>query len=339
MTFHSYYSLERQARMISGCASSVVVIVLAVTASLCRSDEFENRIDLNFTSHNSKQIEVRYFDYNRGLGITMFSSKERFLVLTTNSKLLFCVKDAVYQEGDDLDQIVVIRGRPFLDHRRRNKASSYSINNKEADALMVAAELKSPREDQQSVCGDPAETRERVAKAVNEVVNDAARKEMERPYHKQELRRVINDLIGDPHIPVIIDLAISLGEKEKIIGRDYPPVLPFYSFARMVARLLKDPALVSKAGTKKKEEKSLCEHRSVCTKTCPPCKKKECDGLCGVGCSCWKMVCGDCCWQKGCCSHDECCRKEGVVSLACTNVLHFTCTNFKCPNETNELLQ
>ena len=146
--------------MIGGCASSVVVIVLAVTASLCRSDEFENRIDLNFTSHNSKQIEVRYFDYNRGLGITMFSSKERFLVLTTNSKLLFCVKDAVYQEGDDLDQIVVIRGRPFLDHRRRNKASSYSINNKEADALMVAAELKSPRDDQQSVCRDPAETRD-----------------------------------------------------------------------------------------------------------------------------------------------------------------------------------
>lgn len=33
-----------------------------------------------------------------------------------------------------------------------------------------------------------------------------------------------------------------------------------------------------------------------------------CFGMCGDGCSCWRWVCGDCCWHPGCAVHDAFCR-------------------------------
>ena len=57
-----------------------------------------------------------------------FQSKA-FFVTSSCGKVLVSFKQLFYEEddGENLDQLVVIHGRPFLDHGRRNKASSYSI--------------------------------------------------------------------------------------------------------------------------------------------------------------------------------------------------------------------
>lgn len=66
-------------------------------------------------------------------------------------------------------------------------------------------------------------------------------------------------------------------------------------------------------------------------KACPPCKDKSCTGMCGPGCSCWKWVCGDCCYHKGCLDHDICCATKGMVSWQCLVPLGLECNKiYKC---------
>ena len=305
--------------------SAVIVVLIAIAARTSSAQPGEKNV--TFFSRNSKQLEVNYFDNAEGLGITVFSSKQSFHILTTNDKLLFCIEDAVYQDGNDLDQIVVIRGKPFLDHRRHNKATTYFISIPEAEQLMEAAELKGS---DQSVCKDPAMTKKKIENAIDGIIKNAITKS--KNFHQQALRKQFNDFVNDPHIATIIDAAQYMGEKEGIVGRDYPPILPFYAIARMVAKISADSSLIDEATTEN-QAKLSCKNNQECSKTCPPCKEKECAGSCGVGCSCWKMVCGDCCWHKGCCSHDQCCGRHGIVSLACMNVLSFTCDQFKCPKK------
>lgn len=66
-------------------------------------------------------------------------------------------------------------------------------------------------------------------------------------------------------------------------------------------------------------------------KACPPCKDKGCIGMCGPGCSCWKWVCGDCCYHRGCLDHDICCATKGMASWACLFPWGLECNKvYKC---------
>ena len=49
------------------------------------------------------------------------------------------------------------------------------------------------------------------------------------------------------------------------------------------------------------------------------------EGVCGVGCECWKMVCGDCCYHTGCHGFRGCGCKMGQVSFGCFNLFSFKC--------------
>lgn len=50
-----------------------------------------------------------------------------------------------------------------------------------------------------------------------------------------------------------------------------------------------------------------------------------CEGVCGVGCECWKMVCGDCCYHSGCAGQSRCGCKLGQISSGCFNLFRFKC--------------
>eukprot|EP00118_Oscarella_pearsei_P016710 m.161309 g.161309 ORF g.161309 m.161309 type:complete len:328 (+) comp38815_c0_seq2:2296-3279(+) len=50
----------------------------------------------------------------------------------------------------------------------------------------------------------------------------------------------------------------------------------------------------------------------------------DCVGMCGKGCSCWKWVCGNCCFHRGCYQHDLC---RGVSFYIPVN---FSCSGFTC---------
>ena len=58
--------------------------------------------------------------------------------------------------------------------------------------------------------------------------------------------------------------------------------------------------------------------------------KERCTGMCGLGCRCWKWVCGDCCRHQGCYEHDICCNIYGRFTSYCALpfVYGFSCKKF-----------
>ena len=56
--------------------------------------------------------------------------------------------------------------------------------------------------------------------------------------------------------------------------------------------------------------------------------ENNCRGLCGKGCTCWRWVCGDCCWYRGCYEHDLCCKKRPYSSF-CLVPVGFRCSRFR----------
>ena len=46
----------------------------------------------------------------------------------------------------------------------------------------------------------------------------------------------------------------------------------------------------------------------------------DCFGMCGKGCSCWSFICGNCCVNQYCLTHDQCCDDRGFFSWACLSV-------------------
>lgn len=52
----------------------------------------------------------------------------------------------------------------------------------------------------------------------------------------------------------------------------------------------------------------------------------KCLGLCGPNCWCWSLVCGDCCFHRGCYEHDLCC-SHNKLSAYCLLPFFY---QFKC---------
>ena len=55
----------------------------------------------------------------------------------------------------------------------------------------------------------------------------------------------------------------------------------------------------------------------------------NCLGMCGKGCWCWSIFCGDCCYNRGCYEHDMCCRTRFFSTYCLTPIFHsFWCSSF-----------
>ena len=287
--------------------SAMVVAIWLTAVAVAITDG-----SLQSLSQTDNQVDAKYMDTNADLGITISSSEQNVLISSLNGEVLVNLKQPFYQDGDDLDQVVVIRGKPFLDHRREDKASSYSITTEEAEELIVAAKTMSWKF---------------TANIIDSIIKAEEKNEK---FHQEALHSAITDLVNDPHTPIIINMAITMGEEKGITGTRYPPVLPFYSVARLLGKLQdKQVSIIGK--NKRIKPKKICARNLSCYYSCPPCRKRECLGLCGRECDCWKWFCDTCCWQRGCCIHDACCKKFGFLTLACFNVLSLRCNSFNCP--------
>ena len=285
--------------------SAMVVAIWLTAVAVAITDG-----SLQSLSQTDNQVDAKYMDTIVGLGITISSSEQNVLISSLNGEVLVNLKQPFYQEGDDLDQIVVIQGKPFLDHRREDEASSYSITTEEAEELIVAAKM----------------SWKFTANIIDSIIKAEEKNEK---FHQEALHSAITYLVNDPHTPIIINMAITMGEEKGMTGTRYPPVLPFYSVARLLGKLLDNQKSVKNDNQINPIE--TCETNFPCFYSCPPCRDDNCIGLCGRRCNCWEFVCGTCCWQRGCCIHDACCRKNGLFTLACLNVLSLTCTSFNCP--------
>ena len=107
-------------------------------------------------------------------------------------------------------------------------------------------------------------------------------------------RNVLDDMLALPEMATLPWLSRALGVAG-ISGGSHPASLALHKTARQSAKALaiEVPPLDSI------NENSQCGRPSA---------SNECYGMCGLGCSCWSWVCGDCCYHGGCAKHDSWCR-------------------------------
>ena len=331
--------------------ATALLVLCSAAVALCGAGRSSDGF-LSSLSQADQKLDAEYFSTKARLGITVSSSEENLLVKSSSGKVLVNFEKPLYKVGNDMDQLVVVNGKPFLDHRR-TAASSYSITDEDVQELMTLADELEEEKDQGYI-------RKKVDFLVDNIIKNAMNND--HGFHKQAVHKAITDLINDPHTPVIVAAAITMGKQKRIIGSDYPPVLPFYAIAKLLSNRLNNPQvqergknslscspvlaqLFRKSHPKSplaiaiKQDKAkatcfpylVCDMDMPCYYDCPPCPYNECLGMCGAGCDCWDWFCGDCCWHKGCCIHDSCCDMHGFFSMPCFNVLTLTCEDFYCP--------
>jgi hypothetical protein len=146
-------------------------------------------------------------------------------------------------------------------------------------------------------------------------------------------------LVAHPSIQLLEPAALALGNDLGITGEDEPAAMPFYTAALTLTEAYHRNEHGKLSTTEKTNPWDFFNGR-VTTQgkypncdldTCPPCKEDECYGLCGYGCNCWKHVCKDCCYHKGCRDHDKCCRNRGFFDPTCLFPVRFKCNKrYKC---------
>ena len=102
-----------------------LLFTVVIMAILSNAEETKDGL-FDLFVQAEQQVAAKFVDSKAGLGITVSSSKENLLIVSQGGKVLVNLMKPFYQDGKDRDQLVLIHGRPFLDHRRKNKATSYT---------------------------------------------------------------------------------------------------------------------------------------------------------------------------------------------------------------------
>ena len=133
--------------------------------------------------------------------------------------------------------------------------------------------------------------------------------------HDTPLHDALKNMLNVEEIRLMEGASEAVGQRG-LTGKDTPAVMPFFLFALRMTQLLDNGHVLARNATR--------VERSNCENTCPPCPQNDCLGMCGKGCSCWKWVCGDCCWHIGCYHHDLCCG-EKFFQTSCLFPFGFNC--------------
>jgi len=125
-------------------------------------------------------------------------------------------------------------------------------------------------------------------------------------------------LSNKPESLLILRASEALGEAG-ITGLSHPHMLPLYWFATQLPHASKQQPT--------RERRSAVGtadvRRSVCTRP----SRNNCRGMCGFRCNCWRFVCGDCCYHRGCYQHDLCCRAH-FTTTNCLLPFSFSCDHY-----------
>uniref|UniRef100_A0A1X7V4I9 Uncharacterized protein n=1 Tax=Amphimedon queenslandica TaxID=400682 RepID=A0A1X7V4I9_AMPQE len=142
-------------------------------------------------------------------------------------------------------------------------------------------------------------------------------------FTSEKMKRGIINIIQEKDL--LIKACYALGAKG-ITGKNYQPALILYKFALKLESLHR----LNYTNILFDYNDKLTDDEDDCLEYCPPCPEQECLGMCGPGCTCWEMVCGDCCYHLGCYDHDICCR-EKFFRLRCLIPYGFACEeNYYC---------
>ena len=148
----------------------------------------------------------------------------------------------------------------------------------------------------------------------------------------------VQRLVEHRAIRLLEPAARTLAEELGVTGQEEPALGIFFATVMKLTQL-KEESRLSSAGSVFKhtgDEKSRLlaiaqgRYPDCSLDTCPPCQEDECMGMCGKECSCWRFLCGNCCYHRGCLQHDICCREYGQYSASCLFPFGFTCRSYSC---------
>ena len=172
-------------------------------------------------------------------------------------------------------------------------------------------------------------------------MSDEVYKHLDNKTVNETRESMLSGLVTSYEAQLIIEAALAIGDLG-FQGTEYPAVMRFYLFALRLSN--SDPTVTTQyrntrdtKNLKQKRGSIRCSNGYTCKSSTCPFKKysNDCFGMCGKGCSCWSFVCGNCCVNQYCLTHDQCCEDKGFFSFACLSVawrvLGSRCTsNYSC---------
>lgn len=272
---------------------------ITVSLTISNKDTIPLKEGLTLDTLSPDRVDGYYYDPISNLGIIFNSTKDTLIVSDFTGQVLLGAKEKVGPA-----RLVSLGKRQFLQHTDEEDG--------------VSRDLAIPKSH-----GRFSEFQD--ASAFHSLLPRL--RKVHKRIHAKVLTKSAKHLLAKPELKLLKEAAFQLGS-QGVTGLEYPSVLPFHMTALRTG---------SHEHYSTDSDWSNTEHhrlkRSACIQECPPCKEKECFGMCGPGCSCWDFACGDCCYHKGCFYHDVCCRKR-PSSTACLLPLDFTCTGeYKCTSD------
>ena len=303
----------------------VILFTFGENARIGSSQDGEDELissKLRTISISRERIEVEYYTLTGGIHVlSKVSSSDavQVLVTTASEELLFAV-DRTSSSG-----LVSIVGNEFLllnetANNGKNRLTEYLVPPNYSQKVKSA--LKHNRL--------PKVLRYLNTESVNTTANGA-----------------VEELLSRPEVLLIKDAAFALGNTG-VIGADNPAAMAFYTTALRFTKALAEEENVASGELedigipeRRRSKRGLfcgwwfrpsCPERQNCPNSnsrCVNCPTgPQCLGLCGPGCNCWRFICRDCCYNRGCYWHDVHGCSGGRNSLLClfTAPVGFVCT-------------
>lgn len=279
----------------------ILVSLLVALFPSCLRSEPTGVLHISTLTENSVEGEYRESATSER-GIRFVSSPDTLAITTLDGAPLL-IADEPRAEGSL--RVVSIAGQTFVQHKKEEKSPvGYSVPTSMEDTIKSVR--SKPRVYARSLEGLDPET------------------------HSTFAESSIQNLLIQPEVDLIKPAAFALGA-QGINGKEYPAILPFYLAALQLEKI---------SANKNSEADSFSVpsswynrrrfQRQTCLRSCPPCPNDDCLGMCGLGCTCWSFLCGDCCYHLGCFGHDQCCRQQ-FFQVVCLFPVGFSCdTPYRC---------
>ena len=254
-----------------------------------------NAAPLELEELSKHNVKGKFLDVQKGEGIQFQTKPDGSMsIATVSGRLMINLSGIFYTMGPNgkiHNNLVEIGGKSFLRQSDEVVDGDYYLSTSQASVIKRALASKDQAASQDAVIT--------VLQGLDETAID---------YHKDAVSESISDLLKDSHYPLINEAVHYMGETIGLTGLDYPSLLPLY----LMAMKLEEISDNTNSMSWQKYPRNL-----LCLKTCKPCKRYECLGLCGRKCSCWNWVCGDCCYHYICFNHDLDCINCGEYSFRC----------------------
>ncbi len=288
-------------------SKAVLLLSLVVRLSCSFREEESDNMILEVSTLTKDTMEGSYTDLEKGLGIRFVSKLDSLFITTLDGEPLMVAEDS---QGTTL-RLVNIGGRHFIQQMKEHDDPSST----------ASRDFAVPKSKSHLVKDATPRLLSALLRRLENADEDA---------QKMALQVAIQELVARPEILLIERAAFALGD-EGITGLDYPSSLPFYLAALQLHKVNNSIWLEQ---TNNEEQNALLPNdrarRASCLSQCPPCPEDDCLGMCGYSCTCWRFLCGDCCYHLGCYEHDLCCRQQFLQS-PCIFPFGFQCeSNYRC---------